>query len=113
MERIKNYLGDHRYTGSEVRIKSYFGATELLTGLQIVFRLGFVSPSRRVFWKLMAWTWMHHRKFLDAAVINALHIHQMHLTAQGLEAEAKQRLAELQFTAKTTAVEPVRQMTQS
>lgn len=112
LNRIKNYLGDHRYTGSEVRIKSYFGATELLTGLQIVFRLGFVSPSRRVFWKLMAWTWKHHRKFLDAAVINALHIHQMHLTAQGLEAEARQRLAELQYTSPTSAAERIQQLPQ-
>lgn len=98
LARIKNFLQDHRYTGSTVRIRPYVGLGDWLTGVQIMFRLGFVSPSRRVFWKLMVWTFVRHRSFLDVAVLQALLVHQMDLTAKGLRAEAMQRLAELQNT---------------
>lgn len=95
LERVKNYLNQHEYTGSSVKIRSQIKLSDFITGARLFYRLGVLNPSRVYFYKLMWWTFTNHRRFMDAAFINAMLMFQMENTAKFLKNTAKKRLLEI------------------
>lgn len=93
--RLKNFIKTYQYSQSTIRIKSMLGFKEVLEGLIIIVNIGFRSPVSVHFWKLFFWVFFNKRKYLEAAVVYSLIMHQMHLTAEKLKTEARNRLAEI------------------
>ena len=59
---------------------------------RVLFLLGIKDPHRAYFWKLLAWTAVNKRKYLDQAFLYSVIIYQMHQTHLHIAADVRKEM---------------------
>ncbi len=78
--RMQQFFETYRSPKTEVKVPEPISFREVFSFLGILYRLGFRSPERMQFWKLIFWVYRNHRKQLDKAFFLGIMLHQMHQT---------------------------------
>lgn len=79
-KRYKKFFEVYRNPKTEVKIKLELPPEFILSGIKSIFKMAFLLPEKRYFWKMLRWTWKNHRNQLDKAVYLYSLLHQMHQT---------------------------------
>ncbi|MFA5817077.1 MAG: DUF4070 domain-containing protein, partial [Bacteroidales bacterium] len=66
---------------TSVKVPVKYGLKDISLVLRAFYLLGIKDPHRKFFWKLIFWSVVNNRKYLDMAVFYGIMIYQMHQTS--------------------------------
>ncbi|TNE81610.1 MAG: DUF4070 domain-containing protein [Bacteroidetes bacterium] len=80
LKRFQQFFNTYGSPKTQVKVPEKVSFKEILLTIQAVYRIGIADSQRKYFWKLIWWTYKHHRKHLDKAFSFGLMMHQMYRT---------------------------------
>jgi len=93
--RLQQFFKNHRFTGSQVKIKPKIRFADFWLLFRVVFLVGIKDKDRKYFWKLIFWTYRFNPKFIDKAFFYGMMLYQMNHTYLHIRKQVEHRLNEL------------------
>lgn len=102
-ERLIQFFTDYKHPKTTTKVPEKISAKDFKMILRVIFQLGIKDTNRKYFWKLLAWTWVNQRKFLDKAFFYGIMVYQMHQTSIHIEETVKVQNKDI-YTPKKEAI---------
>lgn len=80
-QRLIRFFSTYESPKTSVRVPVKYGFKDVSLVLRVFYLLGIIDPYRKFFWKLIFWSAMNKRKYLDMAMFYGIMIYQMHQTS--------------------------------
>jgi radical SAM superfamily enzyme YgiQ (UPF0313 family) len=79
------FFTSYKFPETSMKVPENYGVKDAIMVLRILLFLGVKDRYRKIFWKLLWWSLVNNRKFLDKALFYGITIYQMHQTSLTLE----------------------------
>jgi radical SAM superfamily enzyme YgiQ (UPF0313 family) len=80
-QRLIQFFSTYESPKTSVRVPAKYSSKDISLVFRAFYFLGIKDPHRKFFWKLIFWSIMNKRKYLDMALFYGIMIYQMHQTS--------------------------------
>lgn len=107
IKRFQQFFNTYGSPKTSIKVPETFHFRDVMLTLLAVYRIGIKDSQRKYFWKLIWWTYKHHRKHLDKAFSFGLMMHQMYRTYLHIQQQVLEQNTHIEWSKPSPVPKPV------